>query len=37
LGLCVAQSIAEAHGGRIQVESSPGRGSAFTVFLPLQA
>jgi heavy metal sensor kinase len=35
LGLCIARSIAEAHGGRIRVESSPGRGSAFTVFLPL--
>jgi signal transduction histidine kinase len=35
LGLCIARSIAEAHGGRIQVESSPGHGSTFTVFLPL--
>jgi heavy metal sensor kinase len=35
LGLCIARSIAEAHGGHIQVESSPGQGSAFTVFLPL--
>lgn len=36
LGLCIARSIAEAHGGRIQVDSVPGRGSTFTVFLPLQ-
>jgi heavy metal sensor kinase len=35
LGLCIARSIAQAHGGRIQVDSAPGRGSAFTVLLPL--
>jgi signal transduction histidine kinase len=37
LGLCIARSIAEAHGGRIEVESTVGCGSTFTVFLPLQA
>jgi heavy metal sensor kinase len=37
LGLCIARSIAEAHGGRIEVESSPGKGSTFTVLLPILA
>jgi signal transduction histidine kinase len=36
LGLCIAQSIAEAHGGRIEIASSPGRGSVFSVYLPWQ-
>jgi len=34
LGLYVARQIAEAHGGRIVVESGAGNGSAFTVSLP---
>jgi signal transduction histidine kinase len=35
LGLCIARSIVEAHGGAIQVESAEGHGSIFTVCLPL--
>jgi heavy metal sensor kinase len=35
LGLCIARSIVEAHGGSIQVESAEGHGSVFTVRLPL--
>ncbi len=34
LGLSIAQSIAHRHGGEIQVESHPGAGSTFRVFLP---
>jgi heavy metal sensor kinase len=34
LGLCIAQSIAAAHGGHLRVDSVPGRGSTFTVLLP---
>jgi signal transduction histidine kinase len=34
LGLFIARSIAETHGGTIAVSSSPGRGATFTVKLP---
>jgi len=35
LGLTLVKHITEAHGGRIQVESEPGKGSIFSVFLPI--
>lgn len=34
LGLSISYSIIQNHGGRIAVESQPGKGSLFTVFLP---
>jgi signal transduction histidine kinase len=37
LGLALVKWIAEAHGGRVTVESVPGQGSTFTILLPLSA
>ena len=34
LGLAIVKHIAPAHGGRVGVESAPGKGSRFTLYLP---
>lgn len=37
LGLSLAQAIAHAHDGRISLQSTPGKGTAFTIHLPTHA
>ena len=35
LGLPIVKAIAEAHGGRVELQSTPGRGATFTIVIPV--
>jgi two-component system, NtrC family, sensor kinase len=37
LGLSISHGIVEGHGGRLEVDSTPGEGTTFTVTLPVSA
>jgi two-component system phosphate regulon sensor histidine kinase PhoR len=37
LGLAIVKHIVQLHGGRVRVDSTPGRGSTFTIYLPSAA
>lgn len=36
LGLAIVQYVVRAHSGRVEVDSAPGKGSAFTLLLPVK-
>jgi len=35
LGLAIVKHIAQAHGGKVSVESTPGKGSTFSIHIPI--
>ncbi len=37
LGLSISYAIVKEHGGQVQVESEPGKGSTFTILLPMES
>jgi signal transduction histidine kinase len=36
LGLAITRAVAEAHGGRVELDSRPGGGARFTVIIPTE-
>jgi two-component system phosphate regulon sensor histidine kinase PhoR len=36
IGLSIVKHIVEAHGGRVLVQSEPGKGSRFTIEIPIK-